>query len=268
MTPTEPSSPPDSIRRWATLLAIVAAFAVNIWTNIDPVNGLNVGQISDQFFADVKIIPASYAFSIWGLIYLGLFALGIYQVLPGQRDNTHLDQMGYGLVLASLAQIAWIFLFLYRLFSLSVAAMAIILLSLIYSYLNLDVGRVRVPKLEAWFVNVPLSIYMGWISVATIVNVAIALYTLNWNGWGIAPSVWTAILIVVAATIAILMRVRHRETAYPLVMIWALIAIAIKQGDEPLIVTTALMASLVISLYGFGSTIWRSSPSVPESGEN
>jgi len=97
--------------------------------------------------------------------------------------------------------------------------------------------------------------------------VAIALYSLNWNGWGIAPPVWTAILIVVAATIAIALRVRHRETAYPLTIIWALIAIAVGQGDEPLIVTTALMASLVIALYGFGSTILRS-PSVPQSGEN
>ncbi|MGC9525488.1 MAG: tryptophan-rich sensory protein [Limnospira sp.] len=266
MAPTEPSSPPDNIRRWATLLAIIAAFAVNIWTNIDPVNGLNVGEISNQFFEDVKIIPASYAFSIWGLIYLGLFALGIYQVLPGQRDNTHLDRMGYGLVWASLAQIVWIFLFLYRRFPLSLVAMAAILLSLIYSYLKLDVGRVRVPKWEAGFVNAPLSIYMGWISVATIVNVAIALYSLNWDGWGIAPQVWTAIVIIVAATIAIALRVRHRETAYPLVMIWALIAIAVGQND-PAIVTTAVMAALVVSLYGFGSTILRSS-SVPESGEN
>lgn len=267
MRQTEPSSQPDNIRRWATLLAIIAAFAVNIWTNIDPVNGLNVGQISNQLFGDVKIIPASYAFSIWGLIYLGLFALGIYQVLPGQRDNTHLDKMGYGLVVASLAQIAWIFLFLYRRFPLSLVAMAIILLSLIYSYLKLNVGRVPVPKLEARYVNAPLSIYMGWIGVATVVNVAIALYDLNWNGWGISPPIWTAILMVVAATIAIALRVRHRETAYPLVIIWALIAIAIRQIDEPAIVTTALMASLVVSLYGFGSTILRS-PSVPRSGAN
>lgn len=252
MTPTASSSQSETIRRWATLVAIIAAFLVNVWTNIAPINDLNVGEISSQFFANTKVIPANYAFSIWGLIYLGLFGLGIYQVLPSQRHNPRLSQMGYGLVWASLAQIIWIFLFLYRLFPLSIVAMVAILLSLIYSYLKLNVGRRRVPKAETWLINIPLSLYLSWISVATVVNVAIALDSLNWNGWGIPSQVWTAIVMIVAATIAIVMRVRHGETAYLLVTIWALVAIAIGQNDEPLIVTTALMSSLVIALFPLG----------------
>lgn len=240
-------------RRWATLLSIIAAFGINIWTNIAPINGLTVGDISNNFFVNTKIIPANYAFSIWGLIYLGLFGLGIYQLLPSQRDNPRLAQMGYGLVSASIAQIIWIFLFLYRLFPQSILAMVVILLSLIYSYVKLDVGRRRVPKWESWLINIPLSVYLSWISVATVVNVAIALSWINWDGWGMAPQIWTAIMIIVAATIAIIMRVRHQETAYLLVTIWALIAIAIGQNSEPLIVTTALMSSLVICLFSLGS---------------
>jgi len=240
----------DILRQVLTLIAIVAAFGTNVLANVAPINGLTIGGISNTFFKEVLITPANYAFAIWGLIYLGLIALGVYQVLPAQRQNTSLRRMGYFLVLASLAQIAWVFFFQYRLFALSLLAMLGILLPLIGAYLQLNIGNDRISRTHKWLVHIPLSIYLGWISVATIVNVALVLYNLGWNGWGISPEVWTAIALVAGAAIAATVCIQRIDIAFVLVIVWAFIAIAVRQANIPLIAITAegLAIALVLLL--------------------
>ncbi|EAW34611.1 tryptophan-rich sensory protein [Lyngbya sp. PCC 8106] len=249
------NSNPNQFKQWLTLIAIIVAFAVNVLSNFFPLNGLTIGEISNSLFSEVKIIPASYAFAIWGLIYLGLFSLGIYQCLPSQRDNPRLQDMRDFLIMACVAQIVWVWVFLSRFFLPSLIAMVGILLALIASYLSLNIGKERVPKGERWFVNAPISIYLAWISVATIVNVAIFLKSLDWSGWGIPPEIWTVILLIVAGVVAVLMRINYQETAFPLVFLWAILAIAVRQFNESLIVLTALGVCLTISLVGLGSTV-------------
>jgi hypothetical protein len=240
----------DILRQFLTLIAIVAAFGTNVLANVAPINGLTIGGISNTFFKEVLITPANYAFAIWGLIYLGLIALGVYQVLPAQRQNTSLRRMGYFLVLASLAQIAWVFFFQYRLFALSLLAMLGILLPLIGAYLQLNIDNDRISRIQKWLVHIPLSIYLGWISVATIVNVALVLYNLGWNGWGISPEVWTAIALVAGAAITATVCIQRTDIAFVLVIVWAFIAIAVRQANIPLIAITAggLAIALVLLL--------------------
>lgn len=254
-----PSFESARLRQWITLIAILAAFAVNVWANIAPINGLTIGEVSNQLFGEVKITPASYAFAIWGLIYLGLFSLGIYQFLPAQKQNPRLQNMGYLIVMASLAQIIWVYVFLGRIFLFSLVAMIVILFSLMGAYLELHREDINVSKQERWLVHIPVSIYFGWISVATIVNVAVVLTNLNWNGWGISAEIWTVIMLVVAGFIASLIRIQFLETAYSLVLIWAIIAIAVRQFNQPLIAGTALGVALAITLVGVGSTLYNRS---------
>lgn len=227
------------LRQLLTLLAILAAFGINVLANVAPIQGLTIGEISNTFFREVLITPANYAFAIWGLIYLGLISFGIYQVLPAQRENPRVRQISYLLVLASLAQIAWVFLFQYRLFTLSLVAMLFILLPLIASYLRLRMSNGRISRQEKWFVDIPLSIYLAWISVATIVNVALTLYNLGWNGWGMSPEVWTAIALSAGAAIAATVTIQQADIAFVLVIVWAYIAIAVRQANLLLIATTA-----------------------------
>lgn len=82
----------DILRQFTNLVAIVAAFGTNVYANIAPIKGLNIGEISNTLFKDVLITPANYAFAIWGVIYLGLFGFAIYQVLPNQKQNPHLHR--------------------------------------------------------------------------------------------------------------------------------------------------------------------------------
>ncbi|WP_017325052.1 hypothetical protein [Synechococcus sp. PCC 7336] len=240
--------PSDLLRQLATIAAILGAFLVNVLSNFYPLNGLNIGEISNTLFAGVQITPASYAFAIWGLIYLALFSFGVYQLLPAQRQNPSLRRIGYRLVWACIAQAIWVFLFLSRQFLLSLLAMLGILLPLIAIYLRLEVGQQRVSPQEQWLVRQPISIYLGWITVATVVNVAIALSALDWSGWGISPPVWTAILIIVSAAIATIAATHRKDAAYPLVIVWASIAIAVRQHAIPLIAVTAIVASVFLSL--------------------
>lgn len=199
------------------LLAFLDTVTINGLANALPINGQTTGEISDRF--RVYFVPAGYVFSIWGLIYLGLLGFVIYQLLPAQRDNQRLARIGYWFVMSCLANGVWILLWHYEFFALTVAVMLILLLSLIAIYLRLDIGRMRVKAAEKWLVDIPFSIYLGWITVATVANVTALLSYWNWSGWGIHPQVWAAIMLLIATGIAVTMGWTRRDLAYALVIV-------------------------------------------------
>jgi hypothetical protein len=123
-----------------------------------------------------------------------------------------------------------------------------IALSLIVGYVQLGDGGERLSRQERWFARIPLSIYLGWISVATIVNVAIVLYDLNWDGWGISPGTWTATMLIIGAVIAAGIALQRMDIAFPLVIVWAYVAIAIRNANRPLIVWTAVGLAAILVL--------------------
>lgn len=240
----------DLRRQVVTIVAIVGSIAVNTVSNIFPLNGVNVGKLSNTLFANVQIIPANYAFAIWGLVYVGLIAFGIAQLQPNQRQNPSLQQGGYRLAIACVAQCAWIYLFLARLFPLSTLAMVGIVVPLIGLYQSLHDGQRRVSQQERWLIHIPISIYLGWITVATVVNVAIALYSVNWSGWGISSEVWTVVMMVVSAAIAAIVNIQRRDMAYLLVIVWALVGIVIRQMSVPLIAVTGGILAIALVWLG------------------
>ncbi|AFY57638.1 hypothetical protein Riv7116_5244 [Rivularia sp. PCC 7116] len=238
----------DSLRQFVTLAAVILAFIVNVLSNIFPLNGLTIGGVSNALFKNVLIVPANYAFAIWGLIYLGLFAFAIYQVLPSQRDNPNLRKTGYLLTIASAAQCVWVYLFLSRYFAASVIAMLWILIPLIVIYLRLGIGVTPASRPEKWFIRYPIGIYLGWISVATIVNIASALYINNWNGFGIPAETWTAIMVITATFIATLSLTQRQDFTYSGVTVWALAAIAIKHWENLNLKIVALSGILLLAV--------------------
>lgn len=221
----------DILRQISVVLTILATIVVNVLANVLPINGQNTGAISDQF--QVYFVPAGYVFSIWGVIYMGLIALAIFQALPSQRENPRLRSTGWWIVLGGLANIAWIFLWHYEQFPLTLVAMLVLLGTLIITYLGLGTGRSLVSKAETWTVRVPISIYLGWITVATIANVTSLLDFLKWDGLGISSEVWMWIILAAVFVIATLMNFYRRDIAYTAVLLWALAGISIKHADVP-----------------------------------
>ncbi|MBF2087463.1 MAG: tryptophan-rich sensory protein [Synechococcales cyanobacterium K44_A2020_017] len=242
-------------RPYATIVAIIGTFLVNAWSNIDPINGESIGAISNRVFGDVMIIPANYAFIIWGLIYLGLIAFGIYQLLPSQRSRSDLDPVRHALILSSVAQGVWVFLFLYRLFWGSMVAMAAILIALAYGY-YCQRQTMTPSRRDRWLVNRPLSLYLGWISVATIVNGAIALYSTGWTELGLGMPAWTVIMLAVATLLGSVMAFLYRDAVFAGVLIWAFVAIAVRHADQGLVSPVAIAASVVL-IAALGVARWK-----------
>ena len=246
------------IRRIVTLIAVLSAFGTNVWANINPPNGLTIGGISQQIFGEVLITPASYAFAIWGLIYLGLISLAVYQALPMQRTNSIMRKVGYKLAIASIAQIIWVICFLYRQYTASFIAMLCILLPLISAYWSLPF-KARINRGQKWLIRTPISIYLAWISIATILNAAIVLTSIQWSGWGISAVWWTVIMLLVAGLITHFVTIPRLDFAYAGVFVWGTIAIAVRNSDTVLISGTAIGLSIALivlllsfSFYGHG----------------
>ena len=215
------------------IVSLIFALAVNYLSVNLPLNDLTPREISDSF--DIYFVPAGYAFSIWGLIYLGLIVFAVYQALPGQRKNKYLARIDVWFVVSNLANALWLVCFHYQRFILALVMMVILLVSLINIFLKLKIGKRKTDAVWKWLVETPFNIYLGWITVATIANVTQVLDYLNWNRFGIAPEIWFVIVIVVAVAISASMSFTRRVFEFPLVLIWAFVAIALKFPKVPVV---------------------------------
>jgi benzodiazapine receptor len=240
----------DTLRQFANLLSVILALTVNILASVLPLNGQNTGEISDRF--QVYFVPAGYVFAIWGIIYIGWIAFTIFQFRPSQKESPRLRRLGYLFALSGLANAAWLFTWHYNFFGLGVLVMLSLLGLLIASYLRLDVNRSSVSRAEWWSVDLPFSVYLGWITVATVANVTDWLYLVEWSGFGIAAPVWAVIMLAVACVLGIAMTLTRRDAGYLSVLVWAFVGIAVKQVSAPMVVVSAWFAAglmLALVLY-------------------
>ena len=245
----------------ANILATVIALGVNVLATGLPLNGKNTATISDQF--KVYFVPAGYVFAIWGVIYIGWIAFSIYQALPAQRNNPRLQKIGWLYAVSGVLNAGWLFTWHYELLPLSVVVMVALLSSLIALYVRIDNGRARVSNIEKWCVNIPFSVYLGWISVATIANITDLFYYWHWDGWGIAPEVWAVIMLIVATGLALAMTWTRRDLGYLLVFVWAFIGIAAKQAPTPIVANTAWVMVALIGLMILFAIFYRNKVALP-----
>ena len=240
----------DTIRQYANLLSVLAALTVNILASALPLNGQNTGEISDRF--QVYFVPAGYVFAIWGIIYIGWIAFTIFQLQSSQKESPRLRRLGFLFALSNLANAAWLFCWHYNQFGLSVLVMLVLLGLLIASYLQLNVNRVSVTRTEYWSVDVMFSVYLGWITVATVANITDWFYFVGWNGFGIPAQVWAVLMLAVASLLGLAMALTRRDAGYLSVLVWAFAGIAVKQTDAQIVVVSAWTAAalmLVLILY-------------------
>jgi len=159
----------------------------------------------------------------------------IYQILSlskkQQYNTSYIEKIGVWFMLASLANITWIFLWHYEFVTFSLLAMLVLFISLLIIYLRLDIGLSIAPLKEKIAIRTTISIYLGWITVATIANVTAALVKLNVGELILGQVTWTVLVIAVAALISVLILIRRKDIAYNLVIIWALIGIIIKRSN-------------------------------------
>jgi len=221
---------------WLNWLGFVFTIAVNA------LDGGKTGRISDTIMTYFK--PAGYAFSIWGLIYLVLLVWLIMQTIPKFKEHDIAKKIGPWFLISCLFNAGWIVTFSYKLFPLSVVVIAGLLISLIVIYSKID------RETKALRFKLPFSLYLGWVSVATIANIFLTIDTENINSWlGIGDAGWTMIMLGVGVVLALLFMFANRDPIYPLVFVWAYIAINF-QSDNGL-VDTVVLGSVVVLLAGY-----------------
>ena len=125
--------------------------------------------------------------------------------------------------------------------------MSLLLASLIAIYMRLNIGKSAVSLREKLAVHLPFSVYLGWITIASIANVAVFLVSENWDGFGISQETWATLIIIIALLITLLVIVTRRDVAYGLVIIWALLGIPMKQSENQSIVIIAEVSAIIIA---------------------
>jgi hypothetical protein len=241
------------ILKWGNIAAFAITIVVNSLAGVGLINGISTAAISDIY--STLITPAGYVFSIWGVIYILLGVFVVFQALPIQNGKTFHKQISYLFVLSSVCNIVWIFLWQYKYITLSVIAIFALLITLIMIYLHLGIGKSSVSSRERLAVHLPFSTYLGWITIATIADVAAALVSVNWNGLGLSPTNWAILVIVVALAIISLVIVTRRDIAYSLVAIWALIGIAVNQSGYPNVAATAEISAIIVAVVLVGRVL-------------
>lgn len=211
---------------------ILAVIAWNYLSNTGLISDNTVGGLSDVY-ANL-FTPAGYAFAIWGLIFLGLIVLGVNQLIwafgGGDSSDTIL-QIGPWLTIANLGNAAWLWFWLTEQTGLSVLVMLLILVSLIQVVLRLNMERWDAPFREIATVWWPISLYVGWIAVATIANISAWLAKLQWEGL-FTEIQWTVIMVSIAALLNLFMIYTRNMREFAGVGVWAIVAIAVRHWGE------------------------------------
>jgi benzodiazapine receptor len=235
----------SALLKWTNIVAFALTVLVNgLAGGTKIIGGKTTADISDA--NPTLITPAGYVFSIWGVIYILLGIFVVFQALPSQRGKGYQGRIGWLFVLSSLINVAWLFLWQFEYLALSVVLMFLLLATLIAIYLRLDIGKSLVPLSEKLAVHLPFSVYLGWITIASIANVSVTLVSVGWDGFGISQETWAILIVIVALLITLLIIATRKDVAYGLVIIWALLGIAVKQSGNQNIVTTTEISAVVI----------------------
>lgn len=235
----------DTTRQIGIIFTTVAMITGFMLSKVFPNNLIPIDKVSDRF--SIYFVPASYTFSIWGIIFLGLIAFSIFQALPAQKENASFRKIGWWYLGGGFSLLVWSYFWLYQQYTFMMLAMIGLLVSLIAIYENLNIGLGKPTTGMRVFVHIPFSLFLGWITMATIANIAQFLGNTGWDGFGISPRIWTVVMIVMALVIAELTAFNRQDLAYLAVFVWAFIGIAVQQtGVSPIFEAACVAAGFVV----------------------
>jgi hypothetical protein len=234
----------------SNIVAYIIMILFNALSGTGIFNGRTIGGNSDKY--PNLFTPAGITFSIWSVIYLFLLIYVLYKardVFKSQKeDMLYLEQISIFFILSCVFNILWLIVWLYEFILLSLIIMILLLLSLIVIYLRLNIAIGDLKKQDKIILWTPFSLYLGWITVASIANSTVFLVSINWDRFGIPPFTWTVIVIIVALFLTLIILYSRKDFIYPLVTIWALIGIIIKRiSDNYDLAIVALFMIIIIS---------------------
>ncbi len=236
-------------------VALTLTIIINYLSNTGFFNDSTMSDISGRY--ENYFTPAGYAFSIWGLIYISLLAFVIYQirVMQNKVSDKIIIETGPWFIISCFANCLWIIAWLNDYLLFSVMLMFILLISILTIILKNNMELQRLPvgkKLYTWW---PFAIYAGWVSVASIANIAAFLTKIGWNGFGIEAETWTIIMIIIAGALNVIVTWNRNMPLFSVVGIWALMAIAVaNDGRSEMVymgaiaISGALLLNIILKL--------------------
>lgn len=233
------------------LLSFAGVIAVNTLANALPINGMNTGEISALY--PNRFVPAGFTFGIWSVIYLLMAGFTILSVkwLWNVPDST-LGRMFMDIsplyIATCVLNAAWIFVWHHLMVGLSVFIMLAFLVLLVVVHQRLQRHRGALKGTASVFVYTFFTVYLGWISVATIANITAWLVSIGWNGLGIAPEGWSLTMMATAILLGILFIRFGRDHAYAWVIAWALFGIHGSQSARSFEIGQLALAGIAILL--------------------
>jgi hypothetical protein len=234
------------------LLAFIIHLIPSQLTQFGLLNSQTIGDVSDHY--PTLFTPAGVTFAIWGIIYLALTVFCFYHLIKAfKADVTHqanidLTHIGYLFIVNNLATGLWTIAWVYELLLLSVFLMLVQLATLLLIQFKLNIYDPTRTITSRWFTQFPLSIYFGWICIATIANVSATLVGFNWNGFGMAPIFWTILMIIIAVLLTIFVVLNRRNLFVGMVTIWALYGIVLKHLPDASALSQSIIATCWVGI--------------------
>lgn len=231
--------------RGAAVLALAVVQLVVAWLGGSGAVGGSVGDVARSY--PTPVLPAGWAFVIWGPIYLGFLGYAVYQVLPGQRGRAVHRATGWWLAGSAVLNMAWILLF-----SAGFVVLAEVLIVALLVVLARVFGRLSRERaadtVERAALRFPVALYTGWVSLAVVPGTAATGVRLGLPGDGALATIAAVLMLLVAAGIAAsVITFGTAVVGYGAAGVWALVGIAL--NDPPAAVGLAAAVAAVVVLF-------------------
>ena len=233
----------DRVRQGAVLLSEIACIFGTlvgvgvIGTRVEESSGGNLSANA------TLIAPAVPAFSIWSVVYAGLAAYTIWQLLPAAATDPRARATGWLAAASMLLNAAW--LLVTQVGWLWVSVGVIVTLVLVLGVLVRRLTEIPARgRLDRVILDGTFGLYLGWVAVATCANIAAALVASGVKPASPLADVIAAVVLFVAAGVGVhLARQLGGRYAVAGAMAWGLGWIAVgRLGDAPRSTITAVAA--------------------------
>lgn len=246
-------------------IGFVMVIVVNVMASQLLINDKSPADISDEY--ENLFTPAGITFAIWGVIYLSLFGFIIYQLwlaFSGKRQaalEQFMQRMRNWWLISCLANSCWLFAWHYELLPVSMLLMFILLISLLAIHLNFNIALASSTTWqEKLFIQLPFSLYLGWICIATVANLAALLVYTGWDSMSIPWAIFFILICTVASSLLVL---RRNNIVVGIVGIWALLGIIIKRqeagGNTARAIVSTCIAAIAVSVITISWRLYKNS---------
>ena len=209
-------------------IGLIFMITMNMVAVLLPLGNRTTGELSNLY--PNLFVPAGFTFAIWSVIYILLILLVGYLWI-GKKKEEVTEKLGYWFLINTVANGLWLVFWHYEFVYISLCVMLVLLGSLIVMYRKMNLNYF-VSSITPWQASLAISVYLGWISVATIANSTVVLVHSGWTELGLSQATWASILLLVAVGIALRILYNHRDIFFAAVVCWASFGIYSKRAAD------------------------------------